>query len=317
MFCNCSICSIVLAVLAPFVACPAWAVEPFCPSGASPSPAVIFCDDFDGAPPATRSQGGQYWEYDLGESQNFIVVDGSGLNGTRAIRAQWSVGQVGAGALRILFGRVPNDGYRLTNIRPNEDFREVYWRQYLRMDSGWTGGHAYKLSRAFIFASAAHWGQAMIAHLWEGPALIMDPASGVRLNSTTGHYDLVTTTYNDFANLRWLGAVPGVTPIFNDENANKWYCIEAHVKLNTANQSDGIFEYWIDGALEQRRANLNWVGDWTGYGLNAIYFENFHNNGAPVARSRYFDNLVISTARIGCINPSTLPAPTNLRVIIQ
>ena len=79
-----------------------------------------------------------------------------------------------------------------------------------------------------------------------------------------------------------------------------WYCIEAHVRMNDSGLSNGLFEYWIDGALETSRSDLNWVGAYDEYGINAIFFENYWNSGSPVAQERYFDNIVVSTSRIGC-----------------
>jgi hypothetical protein len=125
--------------------------------------------------------------------------------------------------------------------------------------------------------------------------LMLDPASG-----TDEQGNLQTTQYNDFAHLRWLGAAQGATPLFDAEHVGTWYCVEAHVRLNDAGQSNGVFEFWIDGNLEASRTGLNWVGGYADYGINAILFENFWNSGSPQAQERYFDNIVVSTARIGC-----------------
>jgi hypothetical protein len=285
-------------LLAPVFSFDVLAVEPRCPGGSSPDPAVIFCDDFDGEAPHAGSDD-KYFEYDMGPGNLFVPVAGVGVDGSQAMRAHWNAGQVGAGALHVLFGRVPNDGYRVTNIRPNTDFREVYWRQYLKMHEDWTAGHPYKLSRAFSFGSPAHWGQAMIGHLWHGPELFLDPASGIK--EVGGVDTLVATQYNDGTNFTWLGNARGTTPIYTDANAGKWFCVEAHIKLNTPGLSDGLFEYWIDDALEARRENLNWVRSWQDYAINAVYFENYTNGGSPVERERYFDNLVIASERIGCL----------------
>ena len=298
------------AVVSCVFSAPAYSLEPFCPGGSQPSSNVIFCDDFDGAPPALRQSGGKYFEIDTGPTGQFVPQSGIGVDGSKAMRATWTTGQVSAGGLHVLFGRVPNDGYRVSTIRPSEDFREIYWRLYLKMEpGGWNGGDPAKLTRAFIFADPSHWGQAMIAHLWSGPALVLDPAEGVRLNTSTGHYDVVATSYNDFAHLDWLGAAPGSTQIYSAENTGKWFCVEAHVKLNSPPQSDGVFEYWINDSLEARRQNLNWVGDWQVYGINAVYFENYTNGGSPAPRSRTFDNLVIGTQRIGCLSQADTRAP--------
>src|SRR5690606_23392258 len=106
--------------------------------------------------------------------------------------------------------------------------------------------------------------------------------------------------YNDFANLRWMGYTAGKTPLFSGDNLGRWHCVEAHVKLNTAGRSDGEFRMWVNGALDAERTGLNWVGSYDAYGINAVFFENYWNSGSPKAQERYFDNIVVSTERIGC-----------------
>jgi hypothetical protein len=176
---------------------------------------------------------------------------------------------------------------------------------YLKMQDGWTG-NPMKLSRATSFSSPTSWAQAMIAHLWQGPGslLKMEPASGV-VNGV-----VITTKYNDFDNLEWLnknglgiGDPTGVTPIFDSDHDDTWFCIEMHTKLNDPGQINGLQEFWIDGQLEARRTDMNFVDTWTAYGINAIFFENFWNDGnSPQVQERYFDNIVVSTQPIGCLD---------------
>ena len=142
----------------------------------------------------------------------------------------------------------------------------------------------------------------MIAHVWSGRApgsdpdrLYLDPASG-----TDAAGNVRTTKYNDFVNLRWLGAAEGATPIFDEVHVGRWYCVEAHAKLNNAGHANGIFELWIDDALQAQRTGLNWIGSYSTYGINAVFFENFWNDGSPVVQERYLDDLVVSTRPIGC-----------------
>jgi len=268
--------------------------EPICTGGASPDPSVIWCDDFEDPTPLNE----KYFEYD-DASGSFTRVAGVGMNGGYGMQVVWQPGQVGAGGFKRSFGRSPAS----SQSDSTSDFREIYWRHYLKMERGWTGSPD-KLSRAMILATS-NWAQAMIAHLWSGSGadyLVIDPASGIQAGQ------LVTTGYNDFANLTWLGAVSGRTPIFATASSGRWFCIEAHVKLNTPSRSDGVFEFWIDNQLEAGRYDLNWVDTWTGYGINAIFFENYWNAGAPGVRVRYFDNIVISRQRIGCLT-TVAPSP--------
>jgi hypothetical protein len=212
------------------------------------------------------------------------------------MRTIFQQGEVEAGGMKLGFGRNPV-GYMNKGIRNTEDFREVYYRMYLKNDPDWEGNPA-KLSRATVFTSASVWTQAMIAHLWSDGKyhLLLDPASGVNANG-----EIVTTKYNDFDNLKWLGNKSGVTPIF-DGNHDDWICIEHHVKLNDPGQKNGVQEFWIDGNLEARLINLDFVSTYNAYAINAIFFENYWNSGSVKLQERYFDNIVVSTERIGCLD---------------
>lgn len=252
----------------------------------------IFCDDFE----ADRTAS--YFETDNANG-SFTRSASVGVSGSTGMRAHFAAGQANAGSLHLAFGRTP-----LSYIRPVDagttNYREIYWRVYVRDQAGWQGGGGDKLSRAQSIAST-NWAQAMAAQVWSGGQtsnwnyLLIDPASGTDSAGT-----LRTTMYNDFANLRWLGAAQSATPLFDAAHVGAWYCVEAHARLNDAGRSNGSFDLWINGIPEAARSGLNWVGNFSAYGINVVYLENFWNNGSPVAQDRYMDNFVVSTSRIGC-----------------
>lgn len=264
-----------------------------CDNWEASHPEWIFCDAFEkDAPLVTR---GRYFEYD-GANGRFLRMDGAGIYGSQGMRAKWQQGDVNAGSLKLSFGRNPNSSMD-KGIRSSEDFREIYYRIYLKHQSGWEG-NPRKLSRATIFVSDNNWSQAMIAHIWEGSAdtLGMDPVRCVDDND-----QVKCTQYNDFAHMDWIGHKNGVTPVFSPAYSDKWLCAETHVKLNDAGKSNGIFEFWVDGRLEARSDTLNFVRSYTDHALNAVFFENYWNSGSPKDQERYFDNIVVSTQRIGCL----------------
>lgn len=247
---------------------------------------VIFCDDFDDG----QSLESKYFEAENADGR-MAVDPGEGIDGSSALRASWGPGDLYAGDVKRSFGRSPY----ISQSHSDQDFRDIYWRVFVRHQAGWTGNPA-KFSRATILARR-DWSQGMIAHLWGDQAtsrLMLDPASGVSGDM------LVTSGYNDWANLRWFGATTGQTDLFSEGMSGQWVCVEAHVRLNTPGQSDGVNEFWVNGNLEAGRYDLDWVGSWTEYGINAIFLENYWDGGAPGNRTRYFDNFVIATSRIGC-----------------
>ena len=260
---------------------------------AAPRPEWIWCDDFE------SNRLASYFEYD-NAGGNFVRASGVGYGGSTGMRARWTSGAIGAGSLHLAMGRTPSSTFRPVDAG-TANYREMYWRMYVKHQAGWQGGGPVKLSRAFIFAGS-NWAQAAIGHVWSGVApssdinyLLVDPASGT--NTSGG---LITTQYNDFANLRWLGAARSSTPIFDAAHISQWNCVEAHMRLNSAGNADGVMEIWINGALEARHAGMNWIGSYSQYGINAVFFENYWNTGSPATQDRAFDNIVVSTARIGC-----------------
>ena len=260
---------------------------------ATPEASWIWCDDVE------SDRLASYFEFD-GAGGRFSRVSGAGYEGSIGMRAQWRPGDQGAGALHVAFGRTPQAYFKAVDAG-SADYREIYWRHWVRTQPGWSGGGADKLSRATIFASPSSWAQAMVGHVYSGGPgpnqdyLYIDPASG-----TDSAGALRTTTYNDFANFRWLGAVRSATALFSSTNAGNWYCVEAHIKLNDAGASTGVMEVWINGDLEIRKSDLNWVGAFNSYGINAVFLEQYWNAGAPGERERFLDGFIVSTQRIGC-----------------
>lgn len=260
-------------------------------------PGTIWCDDFEDDIPFNQ----KYFEYN-NNGGDFIRLANAGRDSSYGMRVKWQAGEVGAGSLSKSFGKTPDTYIGKNAAHPGESFDEIYWRMDVKSQSGWIGGGPAKLSRAMCLANS-NWAQGMMAHLWSGGTndwyLGMDPASGIGLDG-----NLKSTKYNDFNNLRWLGFKTGKTPIYHENNSGKWFCIVGHVKLNTPGQKNGIFEFWINDTLQASTSNLDWHSTWNAnpnnLHINAVFFENYWNNGSPVDQERFFDNLVISTQPIPC-----------------
>lgn len=258
---------------------------------ATPGAGWIWCDDFE------QDRLSKYFEYD-NPGGNFVRVAGAGKDSSVGMRGHFLAGANTAGDLHLAVGRTPSS-YMKAVGDTTKVYREIFWRMYVRVQAGWKGGAHDKLSRALIFGTGG-FAEAIAAHVWGGDVpdtnrLILDPASGVDAGG-----NLITTGYND-PNLVYLGQASTVTPIFDAAHVGNWYCVEAHVKLNTSGLSDGVFELWINNTLEASKTGMNWVSSYSAYGINAVYFENYWNTpGAPQAEDRFFDNIVVSTQRIGC-----------------
>ena len=278
------------------------AVLPAATQSQQQDPAVIFYDDFD----QSRDLRAAYFDYHT-DKDSFIWTKDQGLGGG-AMRCQFEKGQVSPGDLQVFFGGNPAG----KGLRSTETFKEISWRVYVKHEQGWEGNPA-KLGRTICLAGA-DWSQGLMAHVWggKGDVLNIDPATGIRDSQK------VTTHYNDFRKLKWLGIRSSQTPIFSPAESGRWVCVESHVKLNTPGQRDGVFELSVDGKVEAARTDLDWHGTWADYGINAVFLENYWNEGAIKREARWFDNFVISTNPIGPITaarPATIvrtASPANL-----
>lgn len=246
-------------------------------------PSVIWYDDFSTEKDYLESRG------DIDHEIFFGTSGGSADFG-------FEKGDVsGRGDRKVAFGDFPGGE---PVVRSGEKFNDIYWRIYVKHESGWRGTPD-KMSRATSIVSE-NWQQAMISHVWSGAdnTLTLDPASGV-----AGQTDqIVTTRYNDFDNLTWLGNKPTSDfQITSGEESGYWVLVEARAKLNTPGVADGLNQLWIDGRLEAERTELNFRGSYTEHGINAVFLESYWNSGAVKTEGRWFDNFVISTEPIGPI----------------
>ena len=90
----------------------------------------------------------------------------------------------------------------------------------------------------------------------------------------------------------------------------RWYCIEQHVKMNTANPgeaalSDGVLEAWVDGMLVMQATNVKYRADrdtWlTPMSIAKAWFDHTHGGIGNTAETTYADfaHCVIATEYIG------------------
>ena len=254
------------------------------------TPGIIWYDNFDDL------ERQKLYPESGGELMRAQQFGGEGLS----LEMFYGKGKRGVGGRKVFFGDSPT--YPRQTVRRGESFDDIYWRIYVKHPHDWQGGGPAKLSRATSLVPPG-WRQSMIAHVWSsGEALTLDPATGVKNGK------VVTTRYNDFANLKWLGNRPASKfKLHGDDGHGWWVCVEARAKLNTPGKKDGLQQLWIDGRLEAERLNLDWRGDFDEQGINAVFLEAYWNEGSPVDQSRWIDEFVISTKPIGPVVCSTTP----------
>ena len=256
-------------------------------------PGWIFCEDFEEHDPFDV-----FFDYVDGDGRFVRELDG-GASGVGAMRASYQEGVEAAGFLSVSFGNNPINGSDRPGYAPESHFDEVYWRFRIKMQDGWPDVGPHNLSRVSSFAQS-DWGQAMVA-------AVTSDGDGVPLRASAATCvqggEVECKGVEDSAALQPLGALVGETPVFSAERAGRWQCIETHVKLNSLEQADGVFEFWVDGVPQGTAEGIDWRGSWDAFGLNLLSIENFWEGGAPANLDRWIDDLVISTEPIGCGEP--------------
>lgn len=270
-----------------------------------PPATLIWDDDFE------TDRLSSYFEY-LNGGGSFLRTAGAGESGGYGMVCNWSPGQTEGGNLKLAFGRTP-DSYMAPVDAGDTDYRDIYCRIRFKVSANWTPSDANKFCRGVVFA-AQNWSEAAICHVWNGSGtqnnrLIFDPASGT---DTSGA--LKTTGYNDWDNLRWIGQSLADVNLFSGAARNVWHTVQWRWFLGDPGESNGGFQMWINGNLAVNRTGMNWCGSFDDYGINAIFFENFINGGAPGAQSMILDRITVSTAYIEEGPPPALVAPTGLNL---
>jgi hypothetical protein len=264
-------------------------IFPECPRPMPPH--WVFCSDFEDETDLAET----FFEYQDADGA-FVPVEGDAASGLRSMEATYREGLEGAGWLSVAFGRNPIVFGAAPHYAEGSDFSSIYWRLRVKMEPGWPDIGPDHLSRAAAFA-AEDWLQAMALRLrsdGDGTVLVAEPTSCVNGDA------VACSAYEDAESEKPLGALAGAFPLFSSEESGEWHCVEAHVVLNTPGQANGAVEFWIDGELQNSRYDLDWIGGWTGYGLNLVTIDNRWTGGAPKELRRKVDDLVIATEPIGC-----------------
>ena len=266
------------------------AVEAICPGGASPNSSVVFCEDFDDG---SIMDGSPHW-WDVGNYHDHGMADsvtcagnayggGTGYGGGCAFWSDY-LGRAEGAQLDGQFAW----GDKTT---PWFSETEVYVRYYFKKSAGqcasWAqkgllvdgGGPGAQVSSDFLCA------EKFAIHSYE-----LEQNMGMEFAEQNIGYDLVA-------------------------QADKWYLVELHVKMNTPGSADGIAELWMDDAttgppssqtLRMRYTNLNWGATSGSRWKRVSLLTNYQNSAtAPLYQYVWYDQVVVSKSRIGPMGAST------------
>jgi len=277
---------------------------------------VILCENFEDRGLGTSDMGrAKFKNQGWGISQpanNGVVADGQHSDGTKSFRWDYVAGWNTGGS-----------GFMDSNWPST--YQDLYFRAYVAWSSN------FKQSPT----STKHFEGSGLFNLWANQEGTRD----IRMSTANLGDLLPVDNWRQNVNL----------PAFNIPTDGSWHCLEARWRQNTDGQSDGIVQGWVDGVQKWNFSNLlivppgidpNQPPGTTYYqrwgpqtGLLLAAYLNCGGTGATEAdnttcvskipgddhpaQSRWIDNIVVGTQRIGCLGagPFAPAPPTNLRFV--
>jgi hypothetical protein len=81
-----------------------------------------------------------------------------------------------------------------------------------------------------------------------------------------------------------------------------WFCFEMMMRANTIGNKDGEMAYWVDGKLAHRKTGMEWRTD-PKLQMNKVRLQHYLTTSDANGHSNrvWFDDVVVSTRRIGCL----------------
>lgn len=300
------------------------AAEPKCPGGSNPDPNVIMCQDWENTTTDPMT-GWNSWFDDM--SVGYGPICGSGVT-QKCMRVTSTHPHNGTKSLEFFFP------YDIQPVNPWADkslpvaTTELYHRFYVYFSYTPSGSCP---DRAAVDAcTALKYPSPPYNNAIDHCVCAFCPSTDFCWDEqgATKMFGWHTLPSNDvYYGQEIFDQYRDVTVIAQNVNANfgqnistvpflggQWYCVEQHVKLNTAGQSDGVIELWIDDVLRGQHIGLNFntgsqqrfysVAD----GVALMYIQSYRLR--PIDQYWWVDDEMYSRARIGCgLTPSPSPTP--------
>ena len=226
---------------------------------------------------------------------------------------RWRSVQSGAGPefgnLKLGIGRTPSG---VTSVGPTGvDFGLVTMECDIYHSVNNLTNSQDKCLRMSVF-SASDWSQAAVAHIWSNGTthLEIDPVTSVVNNVPTA------VGWNDFAHFTWTGLTAGTNALFG-ATATTLRRLKVTWRLNDPGQANGYIQQYIDGVLDAQQTGLNLMQAYTGYGINAVHWENYRTGGVSTANNRMYDNLAVSGQARALVSANSLTVSTGASAAVS
>ncbi len=256
----------------------------------NPKSGWLFCDDFENG---NLSSTGWYYNspsmtyFPSPPAPSASITNTESFSGSKSMMAIYQPGDAGAAA------RAHH------NFTPS---KQVYVRYYRLFEKNWIFNPNRQMHSTYLFAGN------YVSPTTTDLTIYEDNNGNTRKTNLT-----VKSTYqNNLTVPAGTSYVLNSYPVMPHNVASpvaitpgKWVCIEYMTKLNTAGKQDGEIKLWVDGTLVTDLQNLV-LRDSSHANILIDHFlfgPNYPPSGPTQVQRNYIDALVISTSRIGTLNP--------------
>jgi len=235
-------------------------------------PEWIFCDDFE----KVQDLSVNYDDSKYGEGHGLNVTKKDPFSGSHSLEQHYTPGKPAGWVLKFV-----GDNPHMPS--PGDKINEIYYRYYHKFEKGFTG-MPQKMARIKVQEETQGWDGALGIYQWVNKKILCA--------------DKRTYLYGE-KRFQWLPVTRSTLDFSDPANIGRWICIEVRIKLNTPGKSDGIIQYWADGEQILLDTGLPLGNEADAKGLNMVMWDCYWAGKSPKEQSRFYDNLVISTAPIG------------------
>jgi hypothetical protein len=212
-------------------------------------------------------------------------------------------------SLRVTIPRGENLGLdlRFDFLRNRQqEPQEVYLRYYLRVDPEWVNSaDSGKLPGFGGTYGRAGWGGRPWDGLqgWSARGAFGKPASAghpAERRLPLGNYVYHAGNRSPFGDMYLWGGLGGAGFI----EAQRWYCIEQHIRLNTPGRADGLLRAWVDGQPVFERHDFR-LRDSAALRIENIWMDVYMGGTKPALRDMtlHIDHVVVARRYIGPMPP--------------
>ncbi|MFH1068001.1 MAG: hypothetical protein V1794_00135 [Candidatus Glassbacteria bacterium] len=272
-------------------------VVPASPEPLADAPGVFFHESFESIPSLDRSF------HDLGtDNGRFRIENGEALSGGRALvqtyipLTQYTAAEDpgSAGWAWRMFGDSPY-GSSLIPADQKHPFTTIVARWYHKFAEGFQprDGKYFppKMARLRCF-TPDNWSGMYSIYFWIG--------------GEDGHLSIERKTDLPQAHRDWQPNFEADFRFSDPVNVGRWIHFELRLELGQGTRADRV-QAWADGLLVCDVAGDDLAAGWREFTPNGMAWDCYWNGGSPVEQSRYYDDVMLSTERVGPLRTGANP----------